>query len=537
MNPTESNDPLTTRAPARYEAWGALGLILIGEFVALTLPYESGADFTQRDLMTRLLGSFQQSLRPAFITGVLAAAFFSRRTLREEFQRAIRAGGSRRISWRWLGMHLSLLAAMVLGTIHRRAGQLTSITGWEGWLTLWALLAMAAMAAWCFTLAPPRFWQRWIERSGVAFALGGAVGFSAFALGMETQNLWWPLQRSTFVIVVFLLRLVGQNIVVVPAQLIIGTSTFAVTIGSACSGIEGIGLVTIFVAAYLWYCRRELRFPHALALLPLGICAIWLLNCLRIAALILVGNWNPTVAIKGFHSVAGWLFFNLVIGGLVWASSRSRFFSLTAETPAEPNPAAPYILPLLVIIAAAMLTRAFSPGLEGLFAAGAGAGLLGLWHYRTMLLQWRWRPTWLSFVAGATVAAIWLVSARTVALPDLILAPPNLFAAPFSAWVTAGLIGGALVAPVAEELAFRGYLARRLVSADFASVPFAHFSWIGLLGSSIVSGIAHVHWLPATISALTLAIVMYRSGRLTDAIAAHLTASAILLAYTLTLVA
>jgi len=530
LNPIEANDSLATRAPASYKAWAALGLVLICEFVVLTLPYDSDVDFARRDLVTRLLGSFQQSLRPAFITGVLAAAFLSRRALREEFQSAISLGRSRSISWPWLGLHLSLLAAMVFGTVHRRAGQLTSVAGWEGWLALWAMLALVAMAAWCLALAPPPFWRRWLERSGAAFLIGAAVGFSAFALGMETRNLWWPLQRSTYVIVVLLLRLLGQTIVVEPAELIIGTSTFAVTIGSICSGIEGIGLVTIFVSTYLWYCRRELRFPRALALLPIGICAIWLLNCVRIAALILVGNWNATAAIKGFHSVAGWLFFNLVTGALVWAGSRSRFLSLTAETTIDPNPATPYILPILVLIAAAMLTRAFSPGLEGLFAAGAGAELLALWHYRAILLGWRWRPAWRSLWAGVGIAAIWLLSARAAALPDMMLAPPSLFVPPFSLWMTAGLIGGTIVAPMAEELAFRGYLARRLVDTDFVAVPFDRFSWAGLLGSSIVSGIAHVHWLPATLSAMIFATLMYRSGRLTDAIAAHLTASCILLA-------
>jgi CAAX prenyl protease-like protein len=144
---------------------------------------------------------------------------------------------------------------------------------------------------------------------------------------------------------------------------------------------------------------------------------------------------------------------------------------------------------------------------------------------------WRWRPGWLSLSAGVAVAAIWLVCARAAALPDMMLGPPNLFTAPFSGWMIAGLIGGAIVGPVAEELAFRGYLARRLVDADFESVSFGNFSWIGLLGSSMVCGVAHAHWIPAMLSAMIFAALMYRSGRLTDAIAAHLTTSGLLLAY------
>jgi hypothetical protein len=86
--------------------------------------------------------------------------------------------------------------------------------------------------------------------------------------------------------------------------------------------LEGIGLISVFVAGYIWFCRRELRFPAALILLPIGVASIWFLNVVRIAALILIGGWSPRVAIDGFHTVAGWLFYTVAACGIVVVSRR-----------------------------------------------------------------------------------------------------------------------------------------------------------------------------------------------------------------------
>jgi len=50
---------------------------------------------------------------------------------------------------------------------------------------------------------------------------------------------------------------------------VVGTDSFAVEIAWQCSGYEGIGLVWAFLGAYIWFFRRQLRFPQAwLLLLP-----------------------------------------------------------------------------------------------------------------------------------------------------------------------------------------------------------------------------------------------------------------------------
>jgi exosortase E/protease (VPEID-CTERM system) len=137
-----------------------------------------------------------------------------------------------------------------------------------------------------------------------------------------------------------LLKAAGkERIIVDPQKFVIGTQSFAVQLSPECSGYEGIGLVCAVVGVYFWFYRSEIRFPQAFLLLPLAVTAIWMLNALRIAALILIGNSNSEVAVKGFHSVAGWLFFNFVVCGLIWTSSRYGFFarerSRISNTPAR----------------------------------------------------------------------------------------------------------------------------------------------------------------------------------------------------------
>src|SRR4029079_14842034 len=133
-----------------------------------------------------------------------------------------------------------------------------------------------------------------------------------------SQQLWNPLATGTLWVVEKLLRCSFSDVVADPHRFIVGTQSFSVYIAPKCSGYEGIGLITVFLGSFLWWFRKELRFPHALVLMPIGIGTIWFANALRIAALVAIGTTiSPTVAQYGFHSHAGWLAFNAVALTLV----------------------------------------------------------------------------------------------------------------------------------------------------------------------------------------------------------------------------
>jgi CAAX prenyl protease-like protein len=88
--------------------------------------------------------------------------------------------------------------------------------------------------------------------------------------------------------------------------------------------------------------------------------------------------------------------------------------------------------------------------------------------------------------------------------------------------------------PIAEELAFRGFLLRRLASADFESVGWRTFSWAPFLISSAAFGLLHgERWLAGTIAGAVFALAQLRRGRIGDAIIAHSVANALVAAWVL----
>ena len=125
----------------------------------------------------------------------------------------------------------------------------------------------------------PRLVSTLAVGSGRTLAILGLVlGSGAWLSGFLTEALWPPLARYTFTVVEALLGLAYPNVVSNPSKLILGTPAFKVAIAPECSGYEGIGLLMAFLGIYFWLFRRELRFPGALLLLPLGAVTIWMVN-------------------------------------------------------------------------------------------------------------------------------------------------------------------------------------------------------------------------------------------------------------------
>jgi hypothetical protein len=158
--------------------------------------------------------------------------------------------------------------------------------------------------------------------------LASLLAVVAWGAGLATLGLWENLGRLTLDAVVLTLGLLVSPIYFDPAEAAVGTEEFYVQISSVCSGYEGIGLIVVFLSAYLVVFRDRFRFPHALLLLPVGILVVWLLNVVRIVALILVGHTGyANIAAGGFHSKAGWLFFCATALGAVWVSRQVRWFA------------------------------------------------------------------------------------------------------------------------------------------------------------------------------------------------------------------
>ena len=92
-------------------------------------------------------------------------------------------------------------------------------------------------------------------------------------------------------------------------------------------------------------------------------------------------------------------------------------------------------------------------------------------------------------------------------------------------------VAAILTVPIAEELAFRGFLIRRLISGDFDELSPRQYTYVGVLVSSVAFGLLHGdRWLAGTLAGLIYALAYLRRGRIGDAVVAHATTNALLAA-------
>jgi exosortase E/protease (VPEID-CTERM system) len=451
----------------------------------------------------------------------------------------------------WLPMvvHLAAFAAFFQLSIVVFEGDLQSSAAPVAWIGAWFTAGILLLASWTAAALPVSQWAKVARSIGKVLALGVLVALAALGAGQLADLLWRPLGQSTLWVVARLLGLFYANPIVQPSDFVVGTSSFTVHLAPACSGYEGIGLILAFLAAFMGWFRKELRFPQAFLLLPLGVAAIWLANAVRITALVAIGSSvSAPVAQGGFHSQAGWLAFNAVAFGicaLAWNSPLFAVRAARARVAAEEhsNPAACYLVPFLVLVAATMITTALSStGFDRLYPVRVllvafALGYFGRTYLQQGLLRWTW--SWPPIAIGVLVFAVWMAleplaatnQAETQA--SLAVGIASLSRPMALGWLLFRALGSIVTVPLAEELAFRGYLTRRLIAEDFASLPVGRFSWFSLVISSVLFGVLHGRWLAGTVAGMLFAAALYRRGRLMDAVVAHATANGLITAYVL----
>jgi exosortase E/protease (VPEID-CTERM system) len=390
-----------------------------------------------------------------------------------------------------------------------------------------------------------------LRRTGTAWLYAAIACTLVVVFTSSAEAIWdaptsWGgtlIQRATFHMVGRVLQLFYSYVSADPATYTIDLQHFGVTIAASCSGIEGLCLTLMFSVGWLWFARRELRFPQALLLVPCALALSWILNILRIAALLMIGNsGHPDVALHGFHSEAGWISFNVVTLGFLLATNHIPWLSRTRATaaldkPATRNVAAIYLLPFLAILAAAFFTKAASSGFEWAYPLRFIAAVAALWFYREEYRRIDWSFTWRGPSIGALVFAMWLGLSHWTSGSVNSSMPAALSAMPRAeriSWLIIRITAAVITVPVAEELAFRGFFLRQIVSADVESVAYRAVTPMAILVSSIAFGVMHGKlWLAGIVAGIAYALVLKRTGRLGEAVAAHSTTNLLLAVWVL----
>ncbi len=410
----------------------------------------------------------------------------------------------------------------------------------QSWLLGYCLLVLTTGATLALVAAPLRFWIDLAKRAPLEIALAlGAASFALLASEVSQQS-WKLLSTATLVVSRWLLSLYEQDVIVDMQTRTFGTEEFRVHIEPACSGYEGIALIIVFLAIYLWVFRHQLRFPNALCLVPIGIVAIWLLNSVRIALLVSIGaHLSPAVALNGFHSWFGWIAFLAATFGIIAGSQRSSFVwagrPLPSPVACEPNQShdrhvAAYLSPFVACLAASIVASAFAPHDQWLYVLRVVAVGGTLWYFRDCYARLLSGISAISVLAGLAVGVAWIVTdplrGHETPLGEWIYQLPVSLAV---LWITIRAFGSVALIPIVEELAFRGYLCRALMALRVSHISPGQLRWIALVVSSVAFGVLHDRWLAATLSGAVYAALMLRTKKVADPIAAHMASNGVIM--------
>lgn len=413
----------------------------------------------------------------------------------------------------FLGLHAVFYAALYAVTTRVFGSEAAPPGSPALWLGLFAVIGLGTGLSLLIGVAGPEIVLR---AASWSMLVGVGIGLLGWIAGLFATELWNALSALTLSVVEGMLRPFVTGLSVDQATRTLELDGFEVLVSRECSGLEGVGLIAVLLAAYLIAFRDRLRMPSALLLLPLGVLAVWFGNAVRIAVLMVIGaTVDADLAYGGFHSKLGWVLFCAVTLGVAALGHHSRFFSLEHEAKDEPyeNPAAGFLMPALVLNATALVTAMLARDVDRLYwlrLVAAGAVLVALRRYYRDLAR---SGSVFAVAVGLAVGAVWVLTARGGG--EAAAVEVDWF------WLATRTVGSVLVVPLVEELAFRGCLLRWLQSRDFTTVPFTKWTPWAVAGSSLCFGVLHERWIEATVVGVVYAALQIRRGQIGDAILAH----------------
>ena len=432
-------------------------------------------------------------------------------------------------------VNLALFAALLAATVAFSELVARSADPPWHWFALYCLLLLAAASSLASLAAPLSFWLGLLRDMPTQIATAAISGILLVVAGRLALEGWSSLASWTLHAAHWILSLYETDVVVDVGRSVLGAGDFHVRVLKECSGYEGIGLVTAFLAFYCWLMRRQLRFPHALLLIVIGIVVSWTLNALRIALLISVGRHvSPQIALDGFHSQAGWVAFLGIAIGLMALSIWCPFFraeagrSAPAARPADSLMLA-LLAPFIALMATSIIASLFAPHDYWLYFLKVAAVGGAIWYFRGVYASLPIALSPVALTVGAGIGIAWVLTdpgnESGTELAAWIATLPAWLAV---LWLACRGIGTVMLVPIAEELAFRGYLQRILIARDFEHVTPAQFTWPSFILTSLLFGLTHQRWMAAAIAGALYALLVYRTHRLSDAIIAHAASNAVI---------
>jgi CAAX prenyl protease-like protein len=186
------------------------------------------------------------------------------------------------------------------------------------------------------------------------------------------------------------------------------------------------------------------------------------------------------------------------------------------------------VAPFLIFVLLTSLQGAFGEASKfWIYAAKSLVGVFLLWLVWRQVEELRWTFSLEAVAVGVLVIVVWI--GLDSFYPKLMSAgkPWNPHAqfgeGSALAWffVIARIAGSTLVVPGIEEMFYRSFLYRYIISQDFEKLSLRTFHWMSFLVTCTLFGLVHREWLAGILCGMAYQWLVLRRGHLGDAMTAH----------------
>lgn len=520
---------------AHSESSGRRGLILlflavVAEYLILSVSFDASPWLIHVELYEQLRGV--KFVGPAVLAAVAGVFALGGSTWIKALGGLVASRPAPSVRRLLIGAHVALFCALYALSLHIFIQPFKVSTHAGLWIAAWTSLGALTIGCLIAAFIDVRSIGRLLRQNILLIIGAGALTALAWQAGSLASTFWHHTSGPMMRLLDMFARAMFEGGHADVEKRVLATSRFAVEIAPACSGYEGVGLILVFLGGFLFIARKRLVFPLVLIVLPIGVVFVWLTNLVRIIGLVAVGHWvSPTLAVNGFHAYAGWILFCATALTMVYwtegkfAVAHERQVDKTFDTATTA-----YVGPMLALIAMSLVTGLFVTNIDFFYFARVVAATTVLWVCRRYYTDLPGMPSAISIVIGLVIAGFWMfvVQPPEDGISPLGLELDKLTPASRALWITGRLIGFIMIAPVVEELAFRGHLLRWIQKRDFEAVEARQWNVQAVVISSLLFGLIHADLIAGTLAGLLLAFAKLHRGKLIDAIAAHAVANAAL---------
>jgi CAAX prenyl protease-like protein len=199
-------------------------------------------------------------------------------------------------------------------------------------------------------------------------------------------------------------------------------------------------------------------------------------------------------------------------------------------------------VPYVVFLVLTQVQGSFGEaGRYWIYLAKTLVGAWLIWEVRGVVAEMRWKFSWEAVAVGVGVFVMWVGidpyypgldvlmykiglgsdPAKNPATPWNPLAQFGSGSALAWLFVVVRTVGSSLVVPPLEEVFFRSFLYRYLITPEFEKVPTNRVHRASLFLTSVIFAVIHQQWLAGILCGLAYQGLVLRKNRLGDAITAH----------------